>query len=62
MKIDITDNRQEMLIKLGEKLAKASNDERIARELHEESYRKLREIEDEIIRIGTYIIEAREEE
>ena len=51
-----------MLIKLGERLANAANDERIARELHEEAYRKVREIEDEIIRIGTYIIEAREEE
>ena len=62
MIIEITDSRQEWLIDLGEKLAIAVRDEEIARQLHEEAYAKVRAIQDDIVRIGGYIVERKRRE
>lgn len=62
MTIEITDNRQEWLIKLGEELAVAVREEQAARESHEEAYRRVRKIQKDIASIGGYIVDRRKEE
>lgn len=61
MSIDITDNRQEWLINLGEEYARATQQRFVA----EEAFRRAREeqerIAGDIARIGGYILEAKGE-
>ena len=60
MTIEITDNRQEWLIGLGEKLATAIQEEERCECEYRVATDRRRKIEDEIRRIGGYILEARD--
>ena len=62
MKIEITDNRQEWLIGMAEELAVALRDEQMCEREYRAAVRKREQIENDIQRIGTYIIEARKKD
>ena len=59
MKIEITDNRQEWLIGMAEELAVALREEQMCEREYRAAVRKREQIQNDIERIGGYIIDAR---